>query len=470
MIRTRFAPSPTGHLHLGSARVALFCWLVAMSEKGEFWLRIEDTDPERSQEIFTQSIIESLNWLGLDFKGPIYQSKRLEYYQKTVQTFLSKGLAYKCYCSRERLQALREQQTARKEKPRYDGHCRELAASKTPSQGSYVIRFKTPLDGTVQFEDLIHGLLSVNNAELDDLIIAREGGFPTYNFAAVLDDLDMKITQVIRGDDHLTNTFRQVHIFKALGAPLPTYVHIPMILGKDGGRLSKRHGATSILEYRQAGYLPDALLNYLARLGWAHGDQEVFTRQELIEFFDIHKVQKSAATFNPEKLLWINQQHLKNTDPKILSKHLLWHFSQMGIDSKNGPPLEDVLLAQRERGKTLQEVADKSRYFYQDLVTYDSKAASLHLTANRLPAFKTLFTLLSDLSHWEESILHKTLLEAASTSALTLGELAGPLRVAMTGDTVSPPIGTTLSVIGKARVLLRLEKAILFLEEKHLAS
>lgn len=465
MIRTRFAPSPTGHLHIGGARVALFCWLFAKKHKGQFWLRIEDTDQERSTENFSQSIVESLQWLELDFQGPVYQSSHLERYKEVLQQLLNKNQAYRCYCSKQRLQEVREQQLAAKQKPRYDGHCRAL--SSYPTDKPHVVRFRNPTEGTVKFADAIHGDMAVNNTELDDLIIFREDGFPTYNFAAVVDDLDMQMTHVIRGDDHLSNTFRQLNIIEALEGRPPVYAHVPMILGQDGQRLSKRHGAASVLEYRTAGYLPDALLNYLVRLGWSHGDQEIFTRQELIEYFDLNQVHKSPAAFDSEKLNWLNQQYLKNTDPSLIMPHLAWHFNQLNIDTNHGPKLVELIPAQRERSKTLAEMADKSRYFYQDTVEYDAKAASLHLTANLLPVFQNLVEKFSNVGAWEEEGLHQIIMEVVEQFQLKMGQLAQPLRVAMTGNTISPPIGATLQLIGKARTLVRLEKAIEYVERNH---
>src|ERR1700716_5905 len=379
---TRFAPSPTGLLHVGGARTALFCWLYARRTGGKFILRIEDTDRERSTEEAVRVILEGMAWLGLDAdEGPYYQSQRFDRYREVIAGMLRAGTAYHCYCTRQELDALREQQIARKEKPRYTGVCRNRSE---PRPGvSPVVRFRNPLDGTVVVQDLVHGPVTFQNAELDDLIIARSDGTPTYNFCVVVDDMD--ITHVIRGDDHLNNTPRQMNMLQALGATLPLYAHVPMILGPDGAKLSKRHGAVSVLQYQEEGYLPDALLNYLVRLGWSHGDQEVFTRAEMIAVFDIHDVNKAASAFNPEKLLWLNQQHMVRAEPATLVPHLRAQLRHLGLDSSDQRLLEGVIVAQRERAKTLKEMAQNSRFFFVDRIEVDSKAAAKHLGGDALP-------------------------------------------------------------------------------------
>ncbi len=367
-IRTRFAPSPTGYLHIGGARTALYCWLYARKTKGTFILRIEDTDLERSTPESVQAILDGMQWLNLDYdEGPFYQTKRFDRYKEVIEQMLAAGTAYRCYCSKERLEQLREEQMTNKEKPRYDGRCRHLTEAQ---DGSYVVRFKNPETGIVEFDDLIRGKLSFANTELDDLIIARSDGTPTYNFTVVVDDWDMNITHVIRGDDHINNTPRQINILRALGATPPLYAHVPMILGTDGKRLSKRHGAVSVLQYREEGFLPEALLNYLVRLGWSHGDQEIFSIPELIEYFEISDINRAAAAFNNEKLLWLNQHYLKTSDPEHVAKELAWHMQKLNIDTNHGPALAEVVKAQAERCKTLHEMALRSRFLYEN-VTYD---------------------------------------------------------------------------------------------------
>ena len=331
-VRTRFAPSPTGYLHIGGARTALYCWLYARKTQGTFILRIEDTDLERSTPESVQAILDGMQWLGLNYdEGPYYQTKHFARYKEVIQQLIDEGKAYRCYCSKERLEKLREEQTAKKEKPRYDGFCRERTSK---GEGAYVVRFKNPLEGVVEFDDLIRGKLSFANTELDDLIIARSDGTPTYNFTVVVDDWDMKITHVIRGDDHINNTPRQINILRALGATPPFYAHVPMILGSDGKRLSKRHGAVGVMQYREDGFLPEALLNYLVRLGWSHGDQEIFSISELIDYFAIEDINRAPAAFNREKLLWLNQHYMKTSDRDHVARELLWHMEKLGIKTE----------------------------------------------------------------------------------------------------------------------------------------
>src|SRR5579871_3237997 len=364
---TRFAPSPTGLLHVGGVRTALFSWLYARRMKGKFILRVEDTDRERSTDEAVRVILEGMQWLALEAdEGPYYQTKRFDRYKEVIRGMLDDGTAYHCYCTKQELDEMREQQIARKEKPRYSGVCRHRT---TPREGvNPVVRFRNPTDGAVVVEDLVHGSVTFQNRELDDLIIARSDGTPTYNFCVVVDDMDMGVTHVIRGDDHLNNTPRQMNMLRALGATPPVYAHVPMILGPDGAKLSKRHGAVSVLQYQQQGYLPDALLNYLVRLGWSHGDQEVFTRTEMIAAFDIHDVNKAASAFNPEKLLWLNQQHMMRAPPAHVVPYLQAQLRRLGIDSDDQVLLEGVIVAQRERSKTLKEMAQSSRFLFVDSV------------------------------------------------------------------------------------------------------
>ena len=364
-MRTRFAPSPTGYLHVGGARTALFCYLQARHEDGAFILRIEDTDLERSTPESVQAILDGMEWLGLDYdEGPIYQTQRFDRYAEVVQQLMDEVKSYHCYCSKERIDALREEQMKAGEKPRYDGKCRPGAE---PVEGvKPVVRFRNPRAGSVVFDDLVRGRISISNDELDDLVIARPDGSPTYNFTVVVDDMDMAVSLVIRGDDHINNTPRQINIYKALGADLPEFAHVPMILGDDGARLSKRHGAVSVMQYRDDGYLPQALVNYLVRLGWSHGDQEIFSREEMISLFDIRDVNRKASAFNTEKLDWLNQHYMRELPAEEVADHLAWHFKEQGIDASAGPALADLVSVQADRVKTLKEMAVQSRMFYED--------------------------------------------------------------------------------------------------------
>jgi glutamyl-tRNA synthetase len=456
---TRFAPSPTGMLHLGGVRTALFSWLYARRTGGKFILRVEDTDRERSTDEAVRVILDGMSWLGLEAdEGPYYQSQRFDRYREVIAGMLKAGSAYYCYCTKEELDALREQQIARKEKPRYTGICRDRA---TPRPGvTPVVRFRNPLAGTVVVEDLVHGPVTFQNAELDDLIIARSDGTPTYNFCVVVDDRDMGITHVIRGDDHLNNTPRQMNMLQALGVTPPVYAHVPMILGPDGAKLSKRHGAVSVLQYDEEGYLPDALLNYLVRLGWSHGDQEVFTRAEMIAAFDIHDVNKAASAFNPEKLQWLNQQHMVRAEPAALVPYLRAQLRRLGLESTDQSLLEGVIVAQRERAKTLKEMAQNSRFFFTDAIEIDPKARAKHLGADALPLLGQVRERLAALAQWDASTINAALNELAAQSQLGLGKIAQPLRVAVTGTAVSPPIDATLALLGRSRTLARIEAVL----------
>jgi glutamyl-tRNA synthetase len=416
---TRFAPSPTGLLHIGGVRTALFCWLYARHRHGKFILRIEDTDRERSTEEAVQVILDGMQWLGLDpDEGPYYQTQRYDRYRAVLAQMLEQGEAYRCYCTKAELEAMREQQLARKEKPRYDGRCR-VRTEPRPDVAP-VIRYKNPLVGEVVVDDLVHGRVVFENAELDDLIIARSDGNPTYNFCVVVDDMDMGITHVIRGDDHLNNTPRQINMLHSLGAALPIYAHVPMILGSDGAKLSKRHGAVSVLQYQQQGYLPDALLNYLVRLGWSHGDQEVFSRDEMIAAFDIKDVNKSAAAFDAEKLLWLNQQHLMRAPVSVLAPALRTQLAALGVGVADERLLEGVVNAQRERAKTLKEMAQSSLFFFRDFDSFDDKAAKKNLTAESAPLLQALAAGLAALSDWNAGAIHEVINAVAlrSTSPL----------------------------------------------------
>jgi len=459
-IRTRFAPSPTGYLHVGGVRTALFSWLYARKHGGQFILRIEDTDRERSTEAAVNAILEGMAWLGLQpDEGPFYQTQRFDRYRQVIEQLLAEGKAYYCYCTKERLEKLRAEQLARKQKPRYDGHCRHLEGS-PPSDVKPVIRFKNPKVGQIVVKDLIKGTVIFNNSELDDLIIARPDGTPTYNLTVVVDDCDMQMTHIIRGDDHLNNTPRQINILEALGATVPQYAHVPMILGHDGQRLSKRHGAVNVLNYKQEGYLPQALLNYLVRLGWSHGDQEIFSLQEMIDLFDINAIHGSPAAFNNEKLLWLNQHYIKTGNPDELATHLQFQCDSNGIDTTQGPPLTEIVNAQAERAKTLKEMAQNSRFFYTDTVEFDEKAVRKHLKPAIHTPLTDLCDRLSQLTEWNAEAIHAVIHAVAEQYELKLGKIAQPLRVAVTGGAVSPPIDVTVYLIGQRRSVERLKRAL----------
>jgi glutamyl-tRNA synthetase len=458
MIVTRFAPSPTGMLHIGGVRTALFSWLQARRHGGRFILRIEDTDRERSTDEAVRVILEGMAWLGLEADSPpMFQTARFDRYKLVIDQLLAEGKAYRCYCTKEELEQLRAEQMGRKEKPRYDGRWRDRTDARPGVDP--VIRFKNPLDGEVVVRDLVHGDVVFQNKELDDLIIARGDGSPTYNFCVVVDDMDMGVTHVIRGDDHLNNTPRQINMFEALGAKIPVFAHVPMILGPDGAKLSKRHGAVSVLQYEEDGYLPDALLNYLVRLGWSHGDQEIFTREEMIAAFDISDVNKASSAFNPEKLLWLNQQHLMRAEPSSIVRYFRPHLARLGIECADEAYLVKLIIAQRERVKTLKEMAENSRYFFGDIVTIDDKAKAKHLTDEAKALLAEFKDRLSRLSEWTAAAVHGNLESLATERGVGLGKIAQPLRVAVTGGTISPPIDQTLEILGKERVLGRLVAA-----------
>jgi glutamyl-tRNA synthetase len=458
-IVTRFAPSPTGLLHIGGVRTALFSWLYAKRRGGRFILRVEDTDRERSTQEAVQVILDGMRWLGLAYdEGPYYQTRRFDRYAEVLAQMLAEGNAYHCYCSKEELEEMRTAQLARKEKPRYDGRCRHRAAPVPGVQP--VIRFKNPLDGEVVVEDLVHGPVVFQNAELDDLIIARSDGTPTYNFCVVVDDSDMQISHVIRGDDHLNNTPRQINMLRAIGFTPPAYAHVAMILGADGAKLSKRHGAVSVLHYREEGYLPEALLNYLVRLGWSHGDQEIFSLEELVQLFDIADVNKAASAFNPEKLLWVNQQHMMRAPLPYLAGILREQLQRLAIETDDQSLLEGIVAGQRERAKTLKEMAESSRYFFGIDVEIDDKAGRKHLGAEGAAMLTRLRSGLEALTDWSAAGVHAVLTVIATEGGVGLGKVAQPLRVALTGTAISPPIDATAALIGRERVLARLIKAL----------
>ena len=458
-ITTRFAPSPTGYLHVGGARTALFSWLYARKHGGKFILRIEDTDLERSTQESVDAILEGMAWLGLDYdEGPFYQTHHFDRYKEIIQQLLRQGDAYYCYCSKEELEQLRTDQMANKEKPRYNGKCR--ASGPLLQDGEPVIRFRNPTDGVVVVQDLVKGDITVANKELDDLIIARADGTPTYNLTVVVDDMDMKVTHVIRGDDHINNTPRQINILNALKVKLPEYAHLPMILGPDGARLSKRHGAVSVMQFRDEGYLPDALLNYLVRLGWSHGDQEIFSVDEMVEFFELNDVNVSASIFNMEKLLWLNHQYIMNGDPAHVARHLSWHMGQLGIDPSDGPYLIDVVKVQRERSKTLVEMAASSVYFYKEFDSYEEKAVKKNFTLGSDQVLARLRDELVALTAWTAQEIHQIIVNLAEVLGLNMGKVAQPLRVAICGSGVSPAIDVTLTLVGREKTLARIDRAI----------
>jgi len=457
-VRTRFAPSPTGFLHIGGLRTALFCWLYARRHGGRFVLRIEDTDLERSTTAAIQQILDGMEWAGLNHdEGPFYQTKRFDRYKEVIDEMLSSGTAYRCYCTREELDQMRAAQTARGEKPRYDGRWRDRtdAIPGVPP----VVRFKNPLSGAVVVDDVVHGKVTFQNAELDDLIIARSDGTPTYNFCVVVDDMDMEITHVIRGDDHLNNTPRQLNMLLALGAKPPVYAHLPMILGSDGAKLSKRHGAVSVLEYRDAGFLPEAVLNYLVRLGWSHGDQEIFSTEEMISLFDIAGVNKSASAFDGEKLAWLNQQHMMRASPARVASVLRWHLERNGIQLGDEAKLEQIVVAQRERVKTVREMAANSAFFFRAPSAYDEKAVRKNVSAELRAVLNRTLDGLRELEDWTPAQIHAHLAAVAEGAGVSLGKIAQPVRIAICGGTVSPPIDQTLAILGKAETLARLGAA-----------
>jgi len=460
VIRTRFAPSPTGYLHIGGVRTALFSWLYARKMGGEFILRIEDTDLERSTQESVNAILEGMAWLGLDYdKGPFYQTHHFDRYKAVIQQLLDQGDAYYCYATPEELDEMREKQRENGEKPRYDGRYRDFKG--TPPAGvKPVVRFKNPLDGEVVINDLVKGQVTIRNTEIDDLIIARSDGVPTYNLSVVVDDWDMGITHVIRGDDHLNNTPRQINILKALGAPIPQYSHIPMVLGPDGARLSKRHGAVSVLQYKEEGYLPEALLNYLIRLGWSHGDQEIFSMDQMVEAFNLDAVNAAPSTFNDEKCVWVNQQHIQNAPAEHLARHLSHFMAERGCDLSQGPALDKVADLLRERAKTLIDMADGAVYFYNDFTEFEANAAQKHLVAGAAEPLALLMQKFADLNDWQAAPIHEAIQQAAAELSLGMGKVGMPLRVAITGGGQSPSIDATAELIGKNRCLHRLQMAL----------
>ena len=460
MVRTRFAPSPTGFLHVGGARTALFSYLEARRHGGQFVLRVEDTDRERSTEAAIAGIIDGMRWLDLEHdEGPYFQTQRFDRYRQVAHELLAAGKAYQCWCTKEELEAMRADQEARGLKPRYNGYWRDRVEA-PPAGVTPVIRFKNPLHGEVVVDDRVRGRVIFDNAELDDLIIWRSDDSPTYNFCVVVDDADMRITDVIRGDDHLNNTPRQINIYEALGQAVPRFAHLPMILGPDGAKLSKRHGAVNVLGYREDGYLPNALLNYLVRLGWSYGDQEIFSRAEMIALFSADDVNHSASRFDVEKLRWLNQHYLKTMDPAEIAPELRWHLQQQGLDPDRGPAAEDLIVGLRERVHTLKEMAERARVWIDPLTQYDDAAVSKHLRAAARAPLQAAHEALAAATEWSAVSVHEALAAAATTLGVGLGKVAQPLRVAITGTQVSPSIDHTVYLAGKAEALKRIDAAL----------
>lgn len=456
-VRTRFAPSPTGYLHIGGARTALFSWLYAKKHGGSFVLRIEDTDVARSTKESIQAILDGMEWLGLTWdEGPLFQSQRFDEYRRYAKELEDRGLVYRCWCTPAELEARREAAMKEGRPPRYDGRCRDR---KDSPEGPYALRFRVP-PGVTSFRDEIKGVISFENSEIEDLIILRSDGTPTYNFCVVVDDATMDITHVIRGDDHINNTPKQILMYRALGHDVPVFAHLPMILGSDKTRLSKRHGATSVMAYRDMGYLPHALVNYLARLGWSHGDQEIFSMEELIEKFSFDAVGKSSGVFNPEKLLWLNQHYIKAARPEELCPLVLPFLAEHGIDASNDARLPEIVKTLQERARTVKEMADSSLFYFTDRVEYDQKAAEKFLVPENGPLFEELKASLSGLASFGHDDIERAFNGVLEGRGLKLGKLAQPVRAALTGGTVSPGIFETIAAMGRELTLKRLDEAL----------
>jgi glutamyl-tRNA synthetase len=462
-VRTRFSPSPTGSLHLGGAHTALFNWLIARHFNGAFILRIEDTDKERSKEEYVDEILEAMQWLGLDCdEGPYRQSERLAVYQEYVARLLAKGAAYYCDCPPQELEARRKEALAKGEKPRYDGHCRDRGLKGGPNMA---VRFRNPGRGVTHWDDQIKGPIAFENQELDDLVLMRADGIPTYNFAVVVDDLTMRVTHVIRGEDHIPNTPRQLLIYQALDAPPPFFGHMPLMLGKDRSKLSKRHGARSILLYRDQGFLPQALDNYLARLGWSHGDQEIFSREELIRYFSLDHVTKSPGVYDEERLLWLNSHYIKEMPAPDLARAVTPFLAKIGIADPDQGYLQRVVETLRARSKTLVEMAEAARFYFQDPRPYDDKAAQKFLTPGSAPVMRDIARRLEQMPAPTEEDLNQLFGELAAATGLKMVNLAQPVRVSLTGKTASPGIYEVISILGQEETLRRLNKGIEFAEQ-----
>ncbi|MFM2609495.1 glutamate--tRNA ligase [Vibrio chagasii] len=469
-VKTRFAPSPTGYLHVGGARTALYSWLFAKNQGGEFVLRIEDTDLERNSQEAVDAILEGMQWMGMEWdEGPYYQSKRFDRYNEMVDKLLAEDKAYKCYASKELLDEIRAEQEANKEMARYDAnHPKIIAANEAAQEGdACVIRFRNPKKGSVVFDDQIRGRIEISNSQLDDLIIRRTDGAPTYNFVVVVDDWDMGITHVVRGEDHINNTPRQINIYEALGAPVPTFAHCAMILGDDGAKLSKRHGAVSVMQYRDEGYLPNALNNYLVRLGWSHGDQEIFSQEEMIEFFSLNAISKSASAFNTEKLLWLNNHYIKTSEPEYVAKYLQWHLDAHKIDTTNGPAITEVIKLVGERCNTLIELAEQSRYFYEDFSEFEAGAAKKHLRGVAKGPLELALAKVEALEEFTTANIKDGVIAAVCEELeIGMGKIGMPLRVAVTGGGQSPSVDAVMELVGKERVIARIKMALEFIAER----
>ncbi|GEA51552.1 glutamate--tRNA ligase [Vibrio inusitatus NBRC 102082] len=469
-VKTRFAPSPTGFLHVGGARTALYSWLYAKNQGGEFVLRIEDTDLERNSQEAVDAILEGMQWMGLDWdEGPYFQSKRFDRYDECIDQLLAEDKAYKCYASKELLEEIRGEQEANKEAPRYDANHPKVAAANAEAKDGddYVVRFRNPKEGSVVFEDQIRGRIEIGNDQMDDLIIRRTDGAPTYNFVVVVDDWDMGITHVVRGEDHINNTPRQINIYKALNAPVPTFAHCAMILGDDGAKLSKRHGAVSVMQYRDEGYLPNALNNYLVRLGWSHGDQEIFSTEEMIEFFSLNAISKSASAFNTDKLLWLNNHYIKTSEPEYVAKHLQWHLDQQNLNIDNGPAITEVIKLVGERCNTLIELAEQVRYFYEDFSEFEAGAAKKHLRGVAKGPLELALTKAEALTDWSTDAIKDGVIKAVCDELeIGMGKIGMPLRVAVTGGGQSPSVDAVMELIGKERVIARIKLALEFIAQR----
>jgi glutamyl-tRNA synthetase len=462
-IITRFPPSPTGYLHLGGARTALFNWLYARHTKGRFILRIEDTDVERSTQASVDAIFEALEWLGIDWdEGPYFQSKRIDIYKEYINNLVKSGHAYYCTCSPERLEEMRTKAMASGGKPKYDGTCREKGLE--PS-GNAVVRFKAPRSGATIVEDRIRGNIIFDNNELDDFIIARSDGMPTYNLAVVVDDITMNVNTILRGDDHISNTPKQIQLYNAFGVPVPVFGHVPMVLGHDRTRLSKRHGAMSVTAYRDMGYHPEAMINFLVRLGWSHGDQEFFTRQELVEKFNLEHIGKAAGVFNPEKLLALNAEHIRASSDDAIAAYLLPFLKQKGIHAEPGQHLNSLIGTLKQRSKTFIEMADGAQFYFQEKVLIDESVAVKFLTPSVLEPLQQIAQAMESANHFDQPTLEKIFTEILEKSSLKFGKIAQPLRVALTGKTVSPGIFEMMEVLGKDRVAARIKEAISYIEK-----
>jgi glutamyl-tRNA synthetase len=458
-LRVRFAPSPTGYLHIGGARTALFNYLLARKEKGTFILRIEDTDVARSTQESTDAILQAMEWLGLSYdEGPYYQSQRFDLYREKVKQLLDEGKAYRCYCTAEELEARREAAIKSGLKPKYDGTCRDC--TDLPGDRPFVVRFRTPLEGTTSFTDRVKGPITFQNEELDDVIIQRTDGTPTYNFVVVVDDADMGLTLILRGDDHINNTPRQILMYQALGYPVPEVAHVPMILGSDKARLSKRHGATSVMAYREMGFLPEAMVNYLVRLGWSFGDQEIFSMEELMEKFSLENVGKSAGVFNPEKLLWLNAHYIKNGDPQRLGELLREYLEAKGVDPAGGPDLPAVVRTLQERSRTMVEMAEGAAFYFTKEVDFDQEAVTKFLTADKAPVLEAIIGHLEACDEWNHDGIAAAFSRVMEETGLKLGKFGPAVRVALVGGTTSPSIYEVVEVLGKAESMRRLKGAV----------